>query len=110
MPEDVLQPDTSYEKEVTVVVEIKEEELVKTPVDEEEEILTLFPLPIFTFILIVVGTITGISCFVPSIIDRCASESKDNKVSNRPKKLQSRTDKLTPKADAYDTGDTDIEK
>jgi len=122
MPEDVIQPDTSNEEEVTVEVEAKEEELVKAPVDEEEEILVL-GLPIFTIILIAIGTITGVSCLIVAIITLRKSKT-ENRVSTppntvvpiqsnrpRPKKSQSSTVKLTPKADAdYDTGDTDVEK
>ena len=121
MPEDVIQPDTSNEEEVTVEVEAKEEELVKAPADEEEEILVL-GLPIFTIILIAIGTITGVSCLIVAIITLRKSK-EENRVSTppntvvpiqsnrpRPKKSQSSTVKLTPKADAYDTGDTDVEK
>jgi len=126
MPEDVVTLDTDFEREVTVKEEVREEELVKAPVDEEEEILVL-GLPIFTIILIAIGTITGVSCLVVAIIT-LRNSKKDNRVSTppntvvpiqnnrpRPKKLQSSTVKLTPKAsppktDAYDTGDTDIEK
>jgi len=82
MPEDVIQDDTSFEREVTVKEEVREEELVKAPVDEEEEIL-LLGLPIFTIILIAIGTITGVACLVFAIITLRKS-NKENRVSTPP--------------------------